>query len=332
MSSYSVSAVLCHHKGELINKAVDTLLESKDVDLQIIVVTSNDSYDDSRVTVVRQEGGPAIKRNVGFKFCEHPLIAFFDDDIAVRPWTVYEMAKALTDNKDCGMVYGKLLNMEFTDHFDEAGSFLTWSGFLWSRAESGTVDRGQYESIEPVLAGKSASCMIHRRVFAEVGQFDPSYEILAEETDLSWRVWLYGYRVLFVPSSVTYHAFGTKYKPKDFYIPRRVYYNGCRNYLSMLLTNLNTKHAVLIVPFHFFVWFCAGIGMLISRKFEAGLYILKGLYFVLNKFPSIMVKRKFVQNKRKISDIDLFKIVMKSPKISYYTNRFFHYIKTGMHG
>jgi len=336
MDTLKVSAILCHHKGNLIDKAVESLQKSRDVELEIIIASSDqacvDFYQNKPgVIAIYCEGGPAYKRNIAFKFAQHNLIAFFDDDIEVTLYAVSEMAKTLQQDK-VGLVFGKLLNMEFHDLFDEAGSFLTWSGFLWARAESGCKDYGQFDKVEPVLAGKSASCMIHRRVFSEAGMYDPSYEILGEETDLSWRVWLLGYNVLFVPSSVTYHAFNTRFKPQDFYIPRRVYFNGCRNYITMLLTNLETHNLVVPIITQVLVWFMASMGMLITGKREAGFYILKGLWYVVNNLRRILHKRSLVQSKRKVSDAELFKTVKRNPPISYYTNRFFHYIKTGRHG
>lgn len=331
MDELKISAILCHHRGTLITKAIDSLLLSRNVILQIIVVTSDPSYKDDRVTVIYAEGGPAHKRNIGFRYAEHQLIAFFDDDIEVTLYALEEMAKSL--QKDgVGMVFGKLLNMEFRKRFDEAGSFLTWSGFLWSRAEGGTEDLGQFDHECFVLAGKSASCMIHRHVFGKVGMFDSSYEILGEETDLAWRVWLFGYKVLFVPSSVTYHAFNTRFKPKDFYVPRRVYFNGCRNYITMLLTNLETNNLIVPAMTQIFVWFWASMGMLITGKFEAGFYILKGLWYVIMNLRHILHKRASVQKSRKVSDRYLFPLIKKSPPLSYYIFRFCHYIYTGRHG
>lgn len=336
MEKIKVSAILCHHKGNLIHKAVESLKASLGVDLEIIVVSSDTDcvkhyWDVKGVNCVYSQGGPAYKRNVGYRFSNHPLIAFFDDDIEVRPYTVYEMALRLMDPK-IGMVFGKLLNMEFHDRFDEAGSFLTWSGFLYARAESGIQDRGQFDEECHVLAGKSASCMIHRKVFSEVGMFDESYEILGEETDLAWRVWLYGYKVLYVPSSVTFHAFNTKFKPADMYTPKRVYFNGCRNYISMLLTNLGKYELIIPVVTQFVVWFSAGCGFLITGKREAGVNVFRGLGWVITHMKSILSKRRKVQSVRKISDRDLMAIVRFNPPMGYYVKRFLSYVRTGRHG
>lgn len=332
MERIEVSVIICHHKGDLIYKAINSILSSVDVKFEIIVATSVNNLEFPNTKTIYVAGGPAHKRNVATRFAEGELIAFFDDDIEVTPGAIYQMKKALDENNAIGMVFGKLKNMEFRDRFDEAGSFLTWSGFLWARAESGCLDYGQYDSFIPVLAGKSAACMIRRKVFWEVGAFDVSYEILAEETDLSWRVWLYDYKVYYCPKSVTYHAFNTKWKPADMYTPKRVYYNGSRNYLSMLYTNLGKKRWIIPILVQLIVWSSAAIGMFLTGKREAGFYIFKGIYYFLSNIKIIWQKRYKVQRARKISDQELIPIISKSPPAKYYINRFFRYIYTGVHG
>ena len=336
MPKYQISAILCHHKGELIDKAIESIQKSLEVEVEIIVATSDtlslerleQKYPNHKIFLA--QGGPALKRNVATRYASYDLLAFFDDDIEVTPYALFYMAESLKN--DVGMVYGKLLNMEFHDKFDEAGSYLTDTGFLLARAESGIKDAGQFEKIEPILSGKSASCLVKRSIFWEVGGFDASYEILGEETDLSWRIWLSGRKVLFVPKSVTFHAFNTKFKPADFYTPKRVYFNGCRNYLSMLITNLEYHNLAIPILIQTIVWFTAALGMLITGKSEAGFNILRGLRVVFTNLSSILAKRHKVQSHRKISDKELFKFIKRNPPIFYYINRFFHYIKTGRHG
>ena len=330
---HKVSAILCHHVGrDLILRSIRSLLNQKNVELEIIVVTSDKTANFHNTKTVYVQGGPAHKRNVGFRFATHDLIAFFDDDIEATPTAIHEMAIVLKREK-VGAVFGKLLNMEFRDRFDEAGSFLTSSGFLWARAESGCLDQGQYDSVESILSGKSAAMLIRRGVFAEIGMFDASYEILGEETDLSWRVWLSGWKVLYVPSSVTYHAFNTRFKPKSMYTPGRVYKNGCRNYLTMTYTHWGKKRWIIPLMTQITVWTAAGIGMFLTGKFEASINIFKGLGYFFWNIRAIWEKRANVQWRlRKVSDKDLMPIIHRDPSFSYYYKRFFHYIGTGKHG
>lgn len=324
-----VSVIICHHKGDLVLNAIESLKKSLEVKFEIIVVTSTDRLFDCQT--IYCEGGPAHKRNVGVRASKGKYVAFFDDDIEAEPYALFYMLEELKKDS-IGMVYGKLLNMEFRDHFDEAGSFLTSIGFLWARAGAESVDSGQFDELSFVLAGKSASCMVHKKVFLEAGGFDSSFEILGEETDLSWRIWLYGYQVLFVPRSVTFHAFNTKFKPADFYIPRRVYYNGCRNYISMLLANLENKNLPIPITVQFVVWTASAFGMILTGKFEAGFWIFKGMWYVLTHLDKILTKRAVIQANRRVSDKELLPIIRRNPPLSYYWKRFFHYIATGRHG
>jgi len=340
-----VSIIVCHHQGNLVYDAVNTLLLTDNVEFEIIVATSiihyplfkKEPFLNSNVKVIDIPGGPAVKRNkaclrvTSHRMVKFNFIAFFDDDVEVMSDTVYKMYMLMKTIKS-GMVFGKTLNFERRHILDGAGSYLTNTGFLWAREEHGNEDTKDYERSLPVLAGKSASCMIRREIFEEVGLFDESYEILGEETDLAWRVWLKGHPVWFCGNSITYHKFNTSLKPNDFYVPERVYFNGCRNYLSMLITNLELKNLLIPLTVQIIVWTTAAIGMIITGKVKAGFLIFKGLGYIYENLGSILIKRHKVQSTREITDKELFKYVRKSPPIKYYIYRLFHYIKTGRHG
>lgn len=325
-----ISVIICHHKGNLIQDALRTLSLSEGVEFEIIVATSVFGAQFPACRTIFLNGPPTYKRNKATLFAHGEYLAFFDDDVIVDKDCLREQFKLMW-NSSVGMVFGKLKNMEFKDRFDEAGSFLTPTGFLWARAESGIIDKGQYEKVESILAGKSASCMIKRKVFHQVGGFDESFGILGEETDLAWRVWLKGYQVLWAPQSLAYHAFNTRFKPPDFYTNERVYFNGCRNYIVMLLKNLG-KENLWIVPVHTLAWFLTAFGMFLRGKWSAGWNILRGIFYVLDNLKSIVRKRRWIQQTRVIRDKELFQIVLKKPGFSYYFKRLLRYVKTGLHG
>lgn len=225
------------------------------------------------------------------------------------------------------MVFGKLLNMEHPTIFDEAGGFLSWNGFIWARGDRQT-DIGQFDSLESIFSGKSASCMVRKNLVS----FDESMGILGEESDLAWRIWLQGYNVMYVPYSVTLHAFNTKFKPMTFYASDRVYYNGCRNYITMLFKNLNFFNLIWILPIHVSCWLVASLMQFINKRQEAGWLILKGIWYCIANIGLLIEKRIEVQKLRTVSDASLFNIFFKSPPISYYLTRLFRYGKTGLHG
>lgn len=326
-----ISVIICHHTGDLIYKAVKSI-QATDLSIEIIIVSSDQNLKIEGTKVLYSIAGPATKRNIGVRFSTSKCIAFFDDDVEVNPDTIPEMIRVL-DNPTIGMVFGKLLNMEFRDRFDEAGGYLTWSGFIWARAESGVKDVRQFDKTEPIFAGKSASCMVKRKVFWEVGGFDESFGILGEESDLAWRIWLKGHKVYYAPNSVTYHAFNTKFKPvNQFYTDERIFFNGCRNYLHMLLKNAPWYMLVVALPVQLFAWLLAAVGHMLAGRYTASWLILRGIAAVGVRLPLILWQRREVRSDIRVSEPYMLKEILRNPPISYYLNRLRSYIRQGIHG
>ena len=332
------SVVICHHKGDFLTACIKSLRDSVGATLEIIVVTSMPASKRPRWEadkVIHSLAGPSEKRNIGATYAKGKYLFFLDDDTEVDKEFLLRMSLAM-DKSHVGMVYGKTYNMERRRMLDNAGSYLTWTGFLWAREESGKIeDNGQFDAPEEIFAGKGAAMALRRDTFDKVGGFDPIYEILAEETDISWKVWFIGEKVMWVPDAILYHAFNTKFKPWSyFYTQKRVYFNGCKNYILMLAKFMEWPNLLRVLPFHIFVWFLAGLGMLLTGKWEAGLLIWKGILYHLNPINILdtLKRRKKVQDLRTLPDHELFQTIMRQPKFSFYWHRFWHYIKTGQHG
>ena len=328
-----VSVVICHHTGDLLFPMLDSLFKSRNVNFEVIVLTSNEGLAMKGIKgciVMHSLAMPAEKRNIGVRLSKGRYIAFFDDDVVIDPLCLYHLKNGL--GLYVGMTYGKLWNMEHRNRFDEAGGYLTWTGFIWSRAGQNDLDEGQYDKDEFVLAGKSASCMVKKEVFNKAGGFDESFGILGEETDLSWRIWLKGYTIMYTPKATGYHAFNTKFKPKEkHYTNSRVFFNGSRNYITMLIKNLGKEH-LWIVPIHMTIWFSVACVMLLTLKVSQGLHIMKGLWYVVVNIRSILTKRQKVQETRKVNESDLWKKVYRKTPGRYWRTRFLRYVTLGLHG
>lgn len=331
-----ISVVTCHHTGEFLFGFLDSIFKSTfgfNVDFEVIVITSDEELAMKGIKnclVVHNTGLPAEKRNIGARLAKGKYLAFFDDDVEVSPDCLWQLKQGL--RQTIGMTYGKLWNMEHQNRFDEAGGFMTWTGFIWSRAGQNDIDSGQFDMEEYILAGKSASCMVKKDVFNKVGGFDESFGILGEETDLSWRIWLSGKCVLFMPLATGYHAFNTKFKPREkHYTSSRVHYNGCRNYLTMLIKNLGKEH-LWIVPIHALIWTFVGFAMIITLKIRQGVNILRGLWYVLSHLKEILKKRGQIQSTRITDEHTLWKVIYSSTPRGYYKTRLLRYLTLGLHG
>ena len=289
----------------------------------------------SRVQHLFLEDGPAAKRNFIAQMSHGSLLVFLDDDVEIRPDTLKACWDWMQAHPQCGMAFGKIYKMAEgrRDELDDCGSWLTWTGFLWARG-GGERDRGAYEAPTRILASKSATCAITRTAFDRAGRFDPSYFILGEETDLAWRVWLSGGEVWCVPLIVSYHAFGCEeLKPRaDFYTIERTMTYGCRNYLSLLWTNLGVARLAVIFPAQLSAWLAASLGFLCRGDGRRAVAILRGLCQFVFRLPDLCRKRHCVQSTRRLSDRSLLAHVAYRPPIRYYLNRLWRYWTTQLHG
>jgi hypothetical protein len=90
------------------------------------------------------------------------------------------------------------------DVINNVGSRLVRGGYGGDR---GFLERdvGQYEQPEDVFAWCGAAVLLSVRFLRDVGVFDGRYFVYYEDTDLSWRGRLAGWRYRYVPNSVVRH-------------------------------------------------------------------------------------------------------------------------------
>jgi GT2 family glycosyltransferase len=67
------------------------------------------------------------------------------------------------------------------------------------------ADEGQYDQPEEVFSGCGASLLLRREMLEDVGLFDDDLFMYYEDTDLSWRARLRGWKVLYAPSAIVRH-------------------------------------------------------------------------------------------------------------------------------
>lgn len=318
MEDVKTSIIICHHFGDLIHRCLKSL---KNTEAEIIVVTNDDKLEiiedkkTYKITVAKNE--PTYKRNLGWICSKGTYLCFIDDDVEIGLNCIKNMETYLDNHSEVGMIYGLLYKMDNHSKIDTSGSFLTWCGFLYETY----LDR--MDSI-PILSGKSALCMIKTDILKELYGFDDTFVIYGEETDLSWRVWLAGYRVMVLPSAIGYHAFETVLKPRSYYNQYYIHYHGCKNYITMLIKNLPARK-LYIVLINAFIWFIMAGLMLLKGNRKACKWILQGIWYNIEHFKLIWKKRM------KNTNYSYWKYIYKNPSIFYYFNRYREYIIHELH-
>jgi GT2 family glycosyltransferase len=254
--------------------------------------------------------GPAQNRNIAISQGNSPFIAIFDDDAFLQDPNWLNKALRLIKKEECiGQLASMIISGFDKDVLLDCG--ICKNGYLFGGVfhnQKINSTSGKHNYTRRVLGACSAGTVIRRDVFELVGGFDKKYRYPAEDLDLSLRIHLAGYDVVYHPSLVTYHyesqAMGKSLKNK-FYLYRK-------NCLLAFVENYPIRHIIPIIsllswtkifiplvrwtnPMHFY-----------NRKKRNHLpqetkdYI-KAFWILLTLTPNIINKRKFFDSIRKKS-------------------------------
>lgn len=316
-----------HYIGDCLTSILDT--DYPNFEVLFIDNASNDgspqyvekNFVDHRMRIVihEQNFGFAEGNNRGVKYAQGEFIALLNNDTKVTRSWLTELIKIMKRDPQIGVAQSKLLRMDNPKLFDTCGHMLTQFGFTIERGV-GEVDNGQYDYIANILGAKGAAMIIRRKLIEEIGLFDPDYFALREETDLCLRVWLRGYRVVFIPKSLVYHDIGGVLKktlpsdPFTHHWRKAQLYYWHRNGLITLIKNLEYVSILRILPTHIFLGLINGLFESVkSEDTHSLISLLRGLKWIMINLKTIWFKRKAIKQVRLKRDNEIMpKIMLKT--------------------
>ena len=292
-----------------------------------IILVDNGSIDDSvefvkknypEVIIVKNKTnlGFAEGNNIGIRKAQGEYILFLNNDTKVKSDFLNQLVEELEPYPDVAAVQSKILLIEEPELLDSIGSYLTWSGFLthfgYREKDSKSLNRKR-----EIFSAMGACILLKKEVLNKIGLFDKDFFAYFEETDLCWRVWLAGYKILYIPKSVIYHQKGAT---ASLMANSFVIYHSFKNRICSLIKNLEARNLVWILPIH--LLFCNLVilkYLLIRREPQNSLAILKAFGWNIVNFQITLKKRKVIQNKiRKVSDKILLPQISKNISLANY--------------
>lgn len=237
--------------------------------------------------------------NVGARTVTAPYLVFLNPDTVPTAGWLEALLADLQNNPKVGMTTPKIVLLSEPDRLNTAGNTIHLSGLTTCRGIRSPLDA--YAKTEKISAVSGACFAIRRDLYESLQGFDEQYFMYMEDTDLSLRVLLAGYDILYVPTSVIYHDYELRFANN------KVFYQERNRYL-MLLKIFKWRTLMLLLP-------ALLLGEVISWGFvllrERGSIInkLKAYQWVAANWALIQQRRNAVQCSRVVPDRDLLALV-----------------------
>lgn len=317
-----VSIITLNYNGRRFLKTLfDSLQACSYPNLEIIMV-DNDSGDDSVAFV--SENYPGVKilqndrnylyaggNNRGLAVASGEYICVINNDVEVHPGFIEPVIEAFETHPRVMAIQPKIRSLQQRDCFEYAGScggFIDRLGYPFVRGRilfTIEKDAGQYDAPAALFWASGACFFLRKSVLSEVGYFDEDFGLHMEEIDLCWRIRLAGGEILSLPQSQIWHHVGGTLDQEN---PRKVFWNF-RNNLFLLLKNLSLPRLFPRLLLRFPLDFLALLVEILKGHYRSALAIIKAYAWAGSHIPLMLRKRREVQQKRRVSDGQIFKYV-----------------------
>jgi GT2 family glycosyltransferase len=196
--------------------------------------------------------------NRGAEPARGQYLLFLNNDTWLEPRCL-EQLLAEVQRTGASAAMPLVLNYE-DDTFQSLGAF----GFdLFGLAST----RASATETREVLMPEGCAYLIQRKLFQELGRFDPEFFMYCDEFDLSWRVWISGHQAVAVPSAKLHHRGAAQVNPAgggatvEFRTSDTKRYFTNRNSLLVLLKNARLL-LLLLVPLQLGLLLLEGVAAL----------------------------------------------------------------------
>lgn len=275
--------------------------------MEIIIVDNNSSdgsvefvrkfFPDVFVLKLDKNYGFAGGNNRGVRFAKGKYIVFLNNDTQVTKEWLSELVQASTKHS-ASICTSKTLFMENCKVVQFGGGKFTTNG----RGYSVAIGKKDRDEAGCVYTGYpcAASMLIKKDVFLRLGEFDEDYFATLDDTDLGWRAWLYGYKVLYCPTSIVYHVTGGT-AGRGRISPLKAFH-GTKNALMNLLKSLEPKNLLLGVVLALIYDLIETLLLVKCKDVKCVKMKVKAHYWVIKNLRSILQKRHVIQKNRTVSD------------------------------
>ena len=226
-------------------------------------------YPEIELIELRENTGFCHAVNLGLKRIHTKYVFLLNNDTVVDEDAISSLEARMDENNHIFSAQARILNMLNHDLADDCGDYYTALGWAFARGKD--KDSRKYMKPVDIFAGCGAAVMYRMELFDDIGMFDENHFAYLEDIDLGYRARIQGYRNVYEPSALVYHAgsgtSGSRYNSFKIRL-------SSRNSIYLVYKNMPLLQIIINLPF-----LIAGSGIKIFFFFKKGMgrVYLKGL-------------------------------------------------------
>lgn len=244
MVSVSV-IILAFGREPLLQVCIDAVLDSRDVDVEVVLVDNGSTMvrnisTDPRIRVFDPgtNTGFAGGCNLAASQVTRDILVFVNSDLIVEPDGIAHLVRRLS-NDEVGLATGAVLLPGLPHRVNSIGNPIHFLMFSWAGSYGESFDA---RAPRDQVAGVSGAFFASRREhWIKLGGFDERFFAYVEDADLSLRTWQSGKRIVFEPSAVGIHHYEFSKNHSKWFLLER-------NRLICLLTLYDARSLLLLAP------------------------------------------------------------------------------------
>lgn len=298
--------ILGYNRVHMLQKCIKSLKEQDYKNTEIILVdnasTDNSvdvakSYGIKKIIQLKSNKGFGPANNEGVKIAEGDFVLFVNNDMYLENNCISELVKEITKDPKIFAVDALQYDWEGTSVIHGAqkikkSGIKNWFPFV-------SVDYFDTSEKIEIPWGCAGSLMVRRKMFNELGGFDDTFFMDAEDLDLCWRAWMMGWKTIYVPHAKVYHkVFGGRKDTPDW---RRL--SGEKNFLRFVIKVMSKKMILKI----YLAKLLQAVGFMLMGRFNRGIIILKAIVYNILNLSKILEERKKILSSSKLNSEELFK-------------------------
>lgn len=180
-----------------------------------VILVDNGSTDGSRELV--QEKFPQVRlicldRNYGFckavntgiDASKTAYVILLNNDTEAAPGFVRALEKPLEEDSRVFSGSAQMRSLYRRELLDDGGDYYCALGWAFALGKDRPADR--YQTGRQIFAACGGACIYRKTVLDRIGCLDENHFAYLEDIDLGYRARICGYRNLYIPEAVIYHA------------------------------------------------------------------------------------------------------------------------------